>query len=321
MSVDLSIVIVSWNTRELLRDCLASLDGACASLDYEVFVVDNDSADGSAEMVQEAFPQFTLIKSGGNLGFSKGNNLAFGQCGGDFILMLNPDTLCPVESLTTLVAWAQGQKNLGAVSPMLTDAQGQPTITSGYFPAPHFHWLGFLDPLRKLPGPFFQRRIVNIPLASEPSGQVDYIAGACFLIPRPALEKIGLLDERFFMYFEETDWCWRAHQAGLEIWYCADAKVAHLEGRSAQKASTFTTLQFQKSYRLFIEKNYGTSQVWKYRLAQFFEFSLKGMMGTIVPWNRLQNRSMAPTHFLRARLQLKPTIDPALPRTQVISPE
>ncbi len=313
MSVDLSIVIVSWNTREFLRDCLSSLDNACASLEYEVIVVDNNSADGSADMVQEAFPQFTLVQSGENLGFSKANNLVFDQCRGDFILLLNPDTVCPDSSLTTLVTWAQGRNNLGAVSPMLTDAQGQPTITSGFFPAPHFHWLGFLDPKRKLPGRFFQNRIVNIPQPNDPSCKVQYIAGACFLIPRPALEKIGHLDERFFMYFEETDWCWRAHQAGLEIWYCADSKIAHLEGQSAQKASIFTTRQFQKSYRLFIEKNYGPSQVWKFRLAQFLEFSLKGIMCAIVPWNRFQNRSLASTHFLRARLQLTPKINPTLP--------
>ncbi len=312
--LDLSIVIVSWNTRELLHDCLSSLNPACASLKYEVLVVDNDSADDSAKMVHNDFPQYTLIASGGNLGFSKGNNLAFPQCTGKFILLLNPDTVCPENSLETLVTWSRNKENLGAVSPLLTDAQGAPTITSGFFPAPHFHWLGFLDPRRKLPGRFLQNRIVNIPHINDPSGKVEYVAGACFLIPRVAFEIIGPLDERFFMYFEETDWCWRARQAGLEIWYCAETRVAHLEGQSAQKVSVFTTRQFQKSYRLFVEKNYGAGQVWKYRLAQFVEYSFKGVMCKIAPWNRQQNNRMADAHFLRARLQLESKIEATPPQ-------
>ncbi len=311
--MDLSIIIVSWNTRELLQNCLASLEGACPSLSFEVFVVDNNSADGSAQMVEDRFPAFSMIPSGGNLGFSKGNNLALGRCTGDFVLLLNPDTVCSSGSLSRLVAWSRAKKNLGAVSPLLIDDQGVPTITSGFFPSPRFHWLGFLDPIRVLPGRALQNRVVHIPSRSEPSHPVDYIAGACFLMPRAALQLIGPLDERFFMYFEETDWCWRARQAGLEIWYCKEAEVVHLEGRAAQKASTFTTRQFQKSYRLFVEKNYGPGQVWKYRWGQFFEYGLKGILRSLVPWNREKNQGLASTYFLRGRIQWESKISVKTP--------
>jgi N-acetylglucosaminyl-diphospho-decaprenol L-rhamnosyltransferase len=312
--VDLSVVIVNWNTCDLLRNCLASLESACPSLEFEVLVVDNNSADGSARMVGESFPDYTLIPSGGNLGFSKGNNLAFPQCRGKFVLLLNPDTVCPAESLTKLVAWAKGRENLGAVSPLLCDSMGNPTITYGFFPSSRFHWLGFVDPLRLLPGRRLQNRVVHIPEPGEPSSTVDYIAGACFLVPRPALDAIGPLDERFFMYFEETDWCWRAHRAGLEIWYCNETEVMHLEGRAAEKASTFTTRQFQKSYRLFVEKNYGPNQVWKFRLSQFLEFSLKGILRSLIPWNRPKNHALAQTYLQRAKLQLLPTIQANIPK-------
>ncbi len=311
--MDLSIVIINWNTRDLLRDCLASLEGACSGLSFEVLVVDNGSADGSAPMVAESFPAFTLIPAGGNIGFSKGNNLAFAQCGGDFVLLLNPDTVCPAGSLAKLVAWSRRKDNLGAASPMLTDGQGQPTITSGHFPHPRFHWLGFLDPMRALPLSGLQKRVVHIPQPGDPSAMVDYIAGACFLIPRPVLATIGPLDERFFMYFEETDWCWRAKQAGWEIWYCNEAQVVHLEGKAAEKASTFTTRQFQKSYRLFVEKNYGPGQVWKFRLAQFMEFGMKGFLRWLVPMNRRKNQALAATYFQRARIQFEPAISVDVP--------
>lgn len=311
--MDLSIVIVNWNTRDLLHNCLASLENACPGLVFEVFVVDNNSADGSAGMVADSFPAFQLISSGGNLGFSKGNNLAFGQCRGDFVLLLNPDTVCPDGSLSHLVSFSVGRKNLGAVSPLLTDGEGTPTITSGYFPSARFHWLGFIDPLRKLTARNLHRRVVHTPARQEPSGMVEYIAGACFLIPRKALELVGPLDDRFFMYFEETDWCWRARKAGLEIWYCNETEVVHLEGKAAEKASTFTTRQFQKSYRLFVEKNYGSGQVWKFRLAQFLEFGTKGILRSLVPWNRKVNKGLAATYLMRARIQLEAGISVHIP--------
>ncbi len=313
LDLDLSIIIVNWNTRDLLQGCLESLNQACPGLAFEVLVVDNNSADGSAAMVEREFPEFRLIPSGGNLGFSRGNNLAFDQTSGDFVLLLNPDTICPVKSLTRLVEWSRQQKNLGAASPLLTDSEAEPTITFGFFPRPHFHWLGLIDPARILPGSWLQRRVVCIPQREAPSARVDYIAGACFLIPRPALERIGTLDEQFFMYFEETDWCWRAHQAGLEIWYCNQTEVVHLEGRAAEKASTFSTCQFQKSYRRFVEKNYGPHRIWQFRLAQFCEYGLKGLLRSVVPWNRERNRNLARTFLLRAKLQLANNISVEIP--------
>ncbi len=314
--MDLSVVIVNWNTRDLLYDCLNSLEDACSSLSFEVLVVDNHSSDGSADMVRNSFPTFQLIPSGGNLGFTKGNNLAFERCRGDFVLLLNPDTVSPAGSLSKLVHWAQNRKNLGAVSPLLTDGAGHPAITCGFFPKAHFHWLGFLDPLRMLPGRWLQSRVSIIPSHDDTSCTVDYVTGACFLMPHGVLKSIGPLDERFFMYFEETDWCWRARQAGLDIWYCHEAEVMHLEGKAAEKASIFTTRQFQKSYRLFVEKNYGAGQVWKFRLAQFFEFGLKGVLRLLVPFNKQKNRAMASTYLQKAKIQLRSKILVTVPEAE-----
>lgn len=305
----LSIVIVSWNTRELLQGCLKSLSAACAEMSHQVLVVDNASSDGSPEMVAREFPTVELIHSGVNLGFSKGNNLAFPHCQGEHVLLLNPDTICPAESLQKLVSWAASTPNLGAATPRLTDAGGRPTITYGFFPRTRHHWLGFIDPLRLLPGAALQNRVVHVPQEDEPSRTVEYIAGACFLIPRPVLDALGPLDERFFMYFEETDWCRRLAEMGKEVWYCADTEVQHLEGQASGTVSDFSLRQFQKSYRLFVEKHYGAGAVKWFRMAQFKEYGLKAIFRGLVPWNRTHNGALARGYWKRALLQLKGRVE------------
>ena len=311
--MDLSIIIVNWNTRDLLRGCLASLPAATEGLTTEILVVDNASGDGSAAMVTGEFPHVNLIESGGNLGFSRANNLALAQATGDGLLLLNPDTVCPPASLVRLFRFMTGREKTGAVGPRLVDRDSRPTISGGYFPRARYHWFGFLDPRRLWLRGSLSQRIVFTPQRNEPSRRVEYVMGACFLIPRSALEKVGLLDERFFMYFEETDWCYRARQQGLDIWYCAETEITHLEGKSAEKASQFTLEQFQKSYRDFVSKHYGSKSAWSFRLAQFAEYGLKSFLRRLAPTNRLQNRILAENFAQRAKLQLRNNLDPTPP--------
>jgi GT2 family glycosyltransferase len=313
--MDLSVIIVNWNTKEMLRDCLASLPAATEGLEIETLVVDNASHDGSPEMIIQEFPEVRLIESGGNLGFSRGNNLALQQAAGDAVLLLNPDTVCPPVSLARLIRFMNGKENVGAVGPRLVDSDGQPTISGGFFPRTRYHWLGFLDPRRLWLRGSLSQRIVFIPQRHEASRKVEYVMGACFLMPRSALDRVGMLDERFFMYFEETDWCYRAHQAGFDIWFCAETEITHLEGKAAAKASRFSLEQFQKSYRQFVIKHYGRRSVWGFRLAQFAEFGLKSLLRRMTPGNRVHNRALADTFAYRAKLQLKGRIDPSPPQS------
>ncbi len=302
--MDLSIIIVSWNTRDLLRDCLASLPAAVGGLEHEILVVDNASGDGSPDLVREQFPRCELIESGGNLGFSRGNNLALPRTRGNAVLLLNPDTVCPPGSLDTLYSFLQDRPRAAVAGPLLVDRDGRPTLTWGFFPRARDHWLGFLDPRRVwLRGPF-SRRVVHVPGRDDPSAEVDYVTGACFMIRREALEQIGPLDERFFMYFEETDWCWRARQAGWQVWYCAGCEVAHLEGQAAAGTGWFSLRQFQQSYRLFVAKNYGADKVGRFRLAQFAEYSGKALLRSLALGNRDENQAIAAVFRERARLQL-----------------
>jgi GT2 family glycosyltransferase len=311
--MDLSIIIINWNTRDMLRDCLASLPAASEGLATEILVVDNASKDGSAGMVAEEFPQVRLIESGGNLGFSRANNLALSQATGDGLLLLNPDTVCPPISLARLFRFMNGRKNVGAIGPRLVDGATRPTISGGFFPRTRYHWFGFLDPRRLWLRGSLSQRIVFTPDRHEASRKVEYVMGACFLMPRTAYEKIGALDESFFMYFEESDWCYRAHQAGLDVWYCAETEITHLEGKAAAKVSRFSLDQFQKSYRIFISKHYGKRSVWGFRLAQFCEYGLKSLLRRWAPGNRALNRTLAENFAHRAKLQLRNNLDPTPP--------
>ncbi len=311
--MDLSIIIVNWNTRELVCDCLRSLPAATAGLACEVLVVDNASGDDSVPVIQRKFPHVRVIETGENLGFAGGNNRALAQAGGDMILLLNPDTVCPPGSLVRLVSFARRHENLAAAGPRLVDRELRPTLSWGFFPRLRDHWLGFLDPRRIfLRGPL-AKRIVVAPPRSMPSCPVDYVVGACLLMPREALTRIGLLDERFFLYFEETDWCYRARQAGMEVWYCSECEVVHLEGQAAAKASTFSTRQFQVSYRAFVAKHYGKSRVWLYRLAQFAEFGLKALLHALAPRNRSHHAALTRHLWLKARLQLINNLEVEVP--------
>ena len=312
-AVDLSIVIVNWNTRDLLRDCLASLPAATAELATEVIVVDNASADGSPAMVVEEFPHVRLMESGGNLGFARANNLGLPHTTGHAVLLLNPDTVCPPGSLARLFRFTVGRPGVGAVAPRLVDAEGRPTLSWGFFPRARDHWLGFLDPRRIwLRGPWTER-ITTAPHRSEPSQLVDYVMGACFMIPRTALEQVGLLDERFFLYFEETDWCWRSRDAGLDVWYCAETEVTHLEGQATEQVSDFSLRQFQRSYRIFLEKHQGRRAIVHFRLAQFAEYGWKSLLRRLAPGDADRNRALARVYADRARLQLQGTIEVSPP--------
>ena len=302
--MDLSIIIVNWNTRDEVCACLRSLPAATAGLACEGLVVDNASGDDSVAVIAREFPHVRVIQAGANLGFAGGNNLALQEASGRLILLLNPDTVCPPGSVVQLTDFARRHPGMAACGPRLVDGDLNPTMSWGFFPRLRDHWLGCLDPRRLwLRGPLAQR-IIMIPPRSMSSRQVDYVVGACLLMTREALEKVGPLDERYFLYFEETDWCYRARRAGLEIWYCAECEVIHLEGQAAEKTGDFSLRQFQVSYRAFVAKHYGKWKVGFYRLAQFCEFGVKALLNLLSPGRRERRRAMARHLWAKARLQL-----------------
>jgi N-acetylglucosaminyl-diphospho-decaprenol L-rhamnosyltransferase len=248
----LSVVIVSYNTRELLRQCLDSVQRAGPA---EVTVVDNASADDSASMVLTAFPQVRVISSKENLGFVRANNLALRQSHGDHLLLLNPDAELQVGASSTLQGLLDTRPQAGAVGPRLVYGDGAlqhaafafPTLLQTYFD--FFPW----------PARLLQSRLNGRYPRGAYSGrpfQADFVLGACLMIRRAAMEQVGLLDERYFMYCEEMDWCKRLGRAGWEVWCEPAATVVHREAQSSRQTRWTSYVEKWRSRFVFYERYY-----------------------------------------------------------------
>lgn len=257
--MDLSIIIVSWNVRALLAQCLTALQAslAQAALQGEIIVIDNASSDQSAAMVRECFPDVILVETGANLGYTGGNNLGLGRAQGEFILILNPDTAVAPEALGRLVAFLKGHPTVGLVGPALCNPDGTHQASRRRFPSllvgliestslqPHLAWL---PPLKRFV------------MADQPADQphpVDWLVGAALLVRREVVEMVGRFDDDFFMYFEELDWQRRMKAAGWSIWYLPTAQVVHHEGASSGQIVARRHMLFATSKIHYYRKWFG----------------------------------------------------------------
>lgn len=270
MEPDLSVVIVNWNVKDLLRCCLQALletGQISLHLTLEIIVVDSASSDGSPEMVRHEFPQVRLIVSEQNLGYAGGNNVGAAQAQGRYLFLLNPDTVVQPETLWHMVAYMDAHPTVGALGPQLLWPDGSIQSSRRRFPA-----LGTLFWESTLLGQWFphNRHIQSYHLTDQPADQpqkVDWVVGAAILIRREAWQQVGPIDEAFFMYFEETDWCRRSAAAGWEIHYLPTAQVIHYEGKSSEQVVAARTLRFQRSKLRYTHKYFGP--VWATLLRLF----------------------------------------------------
>lgn len=255
--ITLSIIIVNWNTRNLLVSCLHSLRLA-AHPDWEAIVVDNASTDDSVVVVQANFPTVHLIVNSTNSGFGAANNQGIRACRGAFVLLLNSDTEMRSGALETLLAFMTAHPDAGAVGPRLLrlDGSAQPFAfgndpTLRYLLARGANALLRKRPLHNWATPDIQR--------------VDWVSGACMLVRRAAIEEVGLLDEKIFMYFEDNDWCLRFRKAGWNVYYCPQAEILHLGGQSMKKSPT-AQVTYHESLCYFYQKHYSRAAQWALRL-------------------------------------------------------
>ncbi len=267
----LSIIIVSWNTRDLLDACLASVERELTSsfggLDHgQVFVVDNASADGSAQMVAEKYTWVKLIANADNKGFAAANNQAFALSGGDFVLMLNPDTEVKSGALKTLIDFFASHPQAAVVAPQLLNSDGSVQRSCRQFPT----FVGMLYELIGLsrlfpassPRGIKFREYKMLDWNHDDERQVDQPEGACLMIKRAVLEQVGTLDEGFFMLFEEVDWCYRVKKAGFEIWFTPRAQVVHHYGQSIKQVKVAMILSSHRGLYRFWHKHYRGGRWW-----------------------------------------------------------
>jgi N-acetylglucosaminyl-diphospho-decaprenol L-rhamnosyltransferase len=289
MKMDLSIIIVNWNVKELLAACLQSLLKAGPStprLAVEIIVVDSASTDGSPEMVRDRFPPVRLIASQENLGYAKGNNVGAEAARGRYLFLLNPDTVVQPDALGHMVDYMDAHPEIGVLGPQLLWPDGSIQSSRRRFPTP-----GSLFWESTLLGQWFpeNRYIRRYHLADQPATQpqkVDWVVGAAILIRREAWQQVGPIDPDFFMYFEETDWCRRSAEASWETHYLPAAQVIHYEGKSSEQVAAARTLRFQRSKLRYTRKYFGPGWTLLLKLFlrltfafQWAEESLKWLLG------------------------------------------
>jgi len=246
--MDLSIVIVNWNTRDLLRNCLASIADTLTDLEYEVFVVDNASRDDSVAMVREQFTSVIVIANETNLGFAAANNLAFRQMQGRYALLLNSDTVLTDHAVATLSRFMEDNSDVGMCCGQLLNADGSRQNSIANFPSV---WpLLCNETILRL---LFPAQFPSKHQMHTAPVEVDSCIGACLLVRKAAMDQEGLLDEAFFFYFEETDWAYRFKRAGWRICLVPQARIYHLQGKSVGYSAR-ARIMFHRSRSIYFKK-------------------------------------------------------------------
>jgi N-acetylglucosaminyl-diphospho-decaprenol L-rhamnosyltransferase len=249
----LSVIVVSYNSADLLPRCLDSVLAQTAG-DDEVVVVDNASADGSADLVRRDFPSVTVILSETNLGFGAGNNRALAETNGAYALLLNPDTELGAGSLDGLYRFMESHPRAAVAGGRLRYADGSFQHASFRFPTLWQVALDFFPINWRLTESALNGRYPRE--WDERAFQVDHPLGAFMCVRRAAIDEVGVFDERFFMYAEEVDWCLRFKRAGWEVWHCPDALAIHHGGRSTRQHATAMFEQLHRSRFLLYKKHY-----------------------------------------------------------------
>ncbi|MCH8274442.1 MAG: glycosyltransferase family 2 protein [Armatimonadetes bacterium] len=253
---DLSITICSWNTRNDLRECLASLGKVRDEANFEVIVLDNASDDGSPDMVQHEYPWVHLMRRDENLGFGAGHNRAMREAGGALVMPLNSDTIVHEGAIRAIVKFMEEKPDVGVLGPKLLNPDGSLQYSCRRFPTPMAALFRNTPLGRLFPNNRFSRDYLMQDWLHDEPRDVDWVSAAAVCIRRAVYEKIGGFDERFFMYMEDVDLCFRVWKAGYRVTYFPGAVITHAIGRSTDIAANKMIRQFHHSMMLFYKKHH-----------------------------------------------------------------
>lgn len=293
--IDLTIIIVNWNTRRLLLDCLASIENSASTSSREVIVVDNASTDGSVQAVAHAFPDVQVIVNAENQGFARANNAALKRMRGRYAVLLNSDTVLKESTLEGLYDFMERHPDAGMCGLQLLNADGSKQKSTGVFPT--------------LTSEFLSRNIARFfaPNTSAAAAEqkeggvptaVDFILGACMMVRKKAIDGVGMLDEDYFFLYEEIDWCFRMHKGGWQVYHVPDVSLYHLGGQSMKEINLRARVESWQSRYLFFKKNLALSPLaWGMLLMigslhNLYHFLLYGLLNlaTIFSIKRLRKR-------------------------------
>jgi N-acetylglucosaminyl-diphospho-decaprenol L-rhamnosyltransferase len=265
---DLSIVIVNWNTRDLLRDCLKSVYESEGSFTFETVVVDNCSRDGSCAMVADEFPQVHVIESEINGGYAYANNLGLQHCHARYYLLLNSDTVLPPHALQQMLEFMDTHPEVGMAGPKLVLADGSldlacrrsfPTVENSFY---KLFGLSHLFPKSRRFGRY------NLTyLDPDETAEVDSVVGAFMMVRGEVIEQVGGLDEAYFMYAEDLDWALRAKRAGWKVYYYPEVTVLHYKRKASEQNRDKANYEFWRAMYIFYRKHYAeTTPSWAHYL-------------------------------------------------------
>jgi GT2 family glycosyltransferase len=255
--LDVSVVIVSYKVRDLMRECLRSLEPNLARLRGEVWVIDNASGDGSAEMVASDFPWVRLIANERNRGYGAANNQAIRQARGRYVLVLNPDTELPPSAIADTIAEMEAHPDIGALGPKLVLADGTlDRACRRSFPSPEVAFYRLFGLARLFPNhPRFARyNLLNVD--EDTPLDVDSVVGAFMLVRREVVERVGMFDEAFRLYGEDLDWAFRIKKAGWRVRYHPAVVVLHYKGQSSRQRPASSIRLFYDAMQIFYDKHY-----------------------------------------------------------------
>ncbi len=283
----LSVVIVNYNVKYFLEQCLRSVERAALGLELEVFVVDNNSVDGSVEMMQQKFPNIHLIANKDNPGFSKANNQAIKIATGEYILLLNPDTVVEEDTFSKIIRFMDSHPDAGGLGVKMIDGSGKflpeskrglPTPAVAFF---KIFGLSFLFPKSKTFGKYHLGY-----LDANGTHEVDVLAGAFMLLRRSVLDRIGLLDEDFFMYGEDIDLSYRIQLAGFKNYYFPETQIIHYKGESTKKSSVNYVFVFYNAMIIFARKHFSPSHASTFSFFIRFAIYLRAAMAVLVRFGK-----------------------------------
>ena len=253
----LSIVIVNYNVKDLLKRCLESIFQYEKDVEFEVIAVDNGSKDHSQKMLKSDFPQVKVIENKRNLGFSAGCNQGIRESRGRYILLLNPDTELAPGGFKNMIDFMDSRPKAGVCGPKMTDQEGNLQFSCRSFPS----YLAAISSSQSVmhrifPGNFLSQKYLLKEKDHSQTGDVDWVSGSCLLAKREMLEKVGLLDEGFYMYVEDVDLCYRAKTAGFSVYYFPSVVVIHHIGQSTRKKEIDMLVEHHKSMYRFYRKHH-----------------------------------------------------------------
>ncbi len=259
-NVDLSIIIVNYNVKEFLQNLIYSIYKAGQKIAYEIIIVDNASDDGSVEFLQEKFPDIKLIVNEKNFGFSKANNAGLSVAKGKYILLLNPDTIVQEDTFERMIDFFEQTPDAGMAGCKILNTDGTLQLACRRsFPGPWTSFCKVTGLSNLFPGSRLFARYNLTYLNENETYEVDAISGSFMMIKKEAYEKVGKLDEQFFMYGEDLDWCYRVQKEGYKVYYVHDTQIIHYKGESTKRSSIDETKVFYNAMHLFVKKHFASS--------------------------------------------------------------